>query len=283
MPSPLQSWFQSSEDLTRQAAGNVTVMKFQVEQLVRLARTQRQKIQADKLYWLSVLQRTRTPNIDIDNITRQFREMRAERDTALKQNEDLRVEVGMLKASANRRMQPQRGYANLPTNAPHLEPPLGHNRFERSHRRPFVTSPGDGMVAFLQPRTAPELRHCPNTAEPHMYQNESEELRSGMAYAARAPPRTRRAGQYGIGGPRNNLEQFRYRGEAAVGGSVSLDLPRRPSFTLADSGRRHQRERAGSAQQGFISQSRNNFSVPTRFNNMDPINEITEDVDPFRV
>lgn len=49
MPPPLQSWFQPTESVMRQAEGNVNVIKFQYEQLMRLARTQRQKLLEDKV------------------------------------------------------------------------------------------------------------------------------------------------------------------------------------------------------------------------------------------
>lgn len=70
--------------------------------------------------------------------------------------------------------------------------------------------------------------------------------------------------------------QFRYReAAAAAGGPMPVGQAPRPSFTLADS--RPRQQRPGSAQQRYMSQSRNAFSAPTRFDNMDQINEIGDD------
>ncbi|BEJ13522.1 hypothetical protein CspHIS471_0306960 [Cutaneotrichosporon sp. HIS471] len=228
-------------------------------------------------------ERMQGPQATIEDITRQFREMRAQRDAALKQNENLRSEVAMLQASANRYVQAQRGYDNPPMDEPIPEPPLANDPFERSRGRPYAIRPGDEMDPFSQPGTDQELRHRPGTAMPqmsHLYQDEDEGMQSGMVHASRAPPRARSAAPYGAGGVRNNLNQFRYR-EAPAGGPMPLAQPPRPSFTLADPGRRHQRPI--SAQQDFISQSRNVISAPARFDNMDTINEMGEEIDPFQI
>jgi hypothetical protein len=44
MPSPLRTWFLSTDQVVRQTECNVNVQKFQYDQLTRLVRTQRQKI-----------------------------------------------------------------------------------------------------------------------------------------------------------------------------------------------------------------------------------------------
>ncbi|BEI82690.1 hypothetical protein CcaverHIS002_0305580 [Cutaneotrichosporon cavernicola] len=219
----------------------------------------------------------------IEDITRQFREMRAQRDAALKQNENLRSEVTMLQASANRYAQPHRGYGNPPIDEPIPQPPLANDPFERSRGRPYAVRSGEEMDPFSQPGTVLELRHRPGTAMPQMprlYQDEDEGMQSGMVQASRTPPRARSAAPYGAGGVRNNLSHFRYR-EAPAVGPMPLAQPPRPSFTLADPGRRHQRPI--SAQQGFISRSHNVMSAPARFDNMDTINEMGEEIDPFQI
>ncbi|BEI90486.1 uncharacterized protein CcaverHIS019_0305560 [Cutaneotrichosporon cavernicola] len=209
--------------------------------------------------------------------------MRAQRDAALKQNENLRSEVTMLQASANRYAQPHRGYGNPPIDEPIPQPPLANDPFERSRGRPYAVRSGEEMDPFSQPGTVLELRHRPGTAMPQMprlYQDEDEGMQSGMVQASRTPPRARSAAPYGAGGVRNNLSHFRYR-EAPAVGPMPLAQPPRPSFTLADPGRRHQRPI--SAQQGFISRSHNVMSAPARFDNMDTINEMGEEIDPFQI
>ncbi|TXT06562.1 uncharacterized protein COLE_05893 [Cutaneotrichosporon oleaginosum] len=295
MPSPLHSWFQPTQDVMRQAEGNVNVMKFQYEQLMRLARSQRQKMLEDKglleqvsLAMRSVKEDNAKNKQAAEELSRQCREMRAQRDTAIaqrdtvmKQNETLCAELAAIKASVNRRtLQPQLSYDDPLMNAPMVESPFKRNVFDvatadnRSRKRPYGMGPGDEMDPFHQSKAARELRHRPGTTGPPLYRDESESMHSGPAYVAQAPLRVRSAAPYDGAAVRNNLDQFRYRREP-TSGPMPLAQHHRPSFTLADPTRRQRRPH--SAQQRYTSQTLNTFPGPTHVDLMDTIPEMGEE------
>lgn len=86
----------------------------------------------------------------LEDLTRQCREMRAQRDAAVKQSEDLQSELAMAKTNANRRLMPGRGYNSVngsyPADVAPMDPPMMERPQHRdelpfdvtgSRKRPF--------------------------------------------------------------------------------------------------------------------------------------------------
>ncbi|RSH81013.1 uncharacterized protein EHS24_008445 [Apiotrichum porosum] len=285
-PSLLR-WFQPAAQSFEGIGESFSVLKFQHGQLVRLTRSQRQRLEQYQSFFDEVktsLESFKASEEDlkrqVSDLSRQLGEARAQNDALQQQNGTLKQKL--TEVAASRTM-------GLPAHAPQMQEtgigPLQNGMVPQNQNpfgQPQQTFPsgmnnyknhGQNEQPFHDPSNQPLKRPRddggfpfgrPNN--PEYPQRSSTALPSGNRNVTNAAARPHSAASYGSGplpGPRTNLEQYRFRANST---SAPTSLPQpppgsRPSFSLArpTNGVPRWNNGGGTA-------SRTSFGGPSRYN-----------------